>query len=162
MKSLRRVTPASVLLIVLVATVVAVAWPRRDIGNTARGPSGSTSLAIQPFKVLDSRSIDWNSTAFADSLAARLGELEGLSTEVTGPRKTADFTLSGDVRLSEGRLVISTRLVHSSDRMTVWSGTFWRSENPTHSFVDDVAAGVAQALYADIARRALTTSRERS
>ena len=166
MKAIRRVNPRAVLLplvvFLLVIMVAAVAWLRRDIGVRARGPSGSTSLAIQPFTVLDAQSVTWNSIAFADSLAARLGQLDGLSTEVTGARAGADFTLSGDVRLSDGRLVISTRLVHSRDRTTVWSGTFWRSQNPTHNFVDDVAAGVAQALYADVARRALTTTRERT
>jgi hypothetical protein len=151
-------------ILLLMTILTAVVWMRRDFLSTSHGPTAAkATLAIEPFEALDSQPISWDPTPFADSLATRLASVGGLSARVVARgRSRSDFTLSGEVRVIDGRLMVSTRLVHSGERFPVWSGTFWRSRNSLDNFVDDVAAGVAEALYADIARRALTTTRDRS
>ena len=153
-----------VLLILVLALLAAVIWKRSgNPGESHTSAAAKATLDIEVFKVADPQPAGWNPTEFTDSLAARLGDVGGLSTKVVSDgRTTAEFTLTGDVRASDGRIVLSTRLMHTGERLPVWSGTFWRSRNSLSNFVDDVAAGVAQALYADIARRALTTTKERS
>jgi hypothetical protein len=153
--------------LVLVLAIVAAFWWTRSGLATSRGTTSpdaaKATLEIEVFKTTDSQSVVFGLRAFTDSVAARLADVKGLSIKVVGDRRpTAEFTLTGDVRVSAGRVVLSTRLLHSGDRLPVWSGTFWRSPNSLHNFVDDVAAGVAQALYADLARRALTTTKEKS
>lgn len=157
--------PSTVLLVLLLTVVAAGLWmrPGRATDTASVSPAAKATLAIEVFKVTDARPVAWNPRSFTDSLATRLADVGGLSTRVVaGGRPTAEFILSGDVRVSDGRLVLSTRLLHSGERLPVWSGTFWRSPDSLNNFVDDVAAGVAQALYADIARRALTTTKEKS
>jgi hypothetical protein len=158
-----RTRRSTLLAVLLLAMLAAAWWTWRELARDTRGSAASASLAIEQFSGADSQAIRWSAETFADSLAARLAAVEGLSTRVISANASADgFSLNGDFRVSDGRLVLSTRLMHSGEDIPVWSGTFWRSENSLGNFVDDVAAGVAQALYADIARRALTTRKERS
>jgi hypothetical protein len=149
-----------------VALLIAAAmWMQPDVPSTSRGAEAlQASLAIERFTPMDSQLVRWESGAFADSLATRLATIRGLRPTVTngGRQKKTDYTLGGDVRTTNGRLVISTRLHHAGERLPVWSGTFWRGQNSLDIFVDEVAAAVAEALYADIARRALaSTAKER-
>lgn len=153
--------PNRLVVVLLMCVIGAAVWIRRDpLTLSTSTTRARATLAIEPFKVLDSQHIEWKPGPFADSLATRLAGVEGLMIKVaTADQRPAEFTLRGDVAVRDGRLVVSTRLTHSGEQVPVWSGTFWRSRNSLENFVDDVAAGVAEALYADIVRRELTKAK---
>lgn len=153
--------PALILLSLAAAAILwAGAGARETIANSERIIA---SITVEPFVKTDSTRTGWDRKAFADSLAISLGNVAGVRTRV-GRREwpRSDYTVKGAFRVTEGRLVITTRLVHARESSPVWSGTFWRSEGGTAGLAQDVAASVAEALYADIARRSFAVAKEKS
>lgn len=144
--------------------MAATAWGRR----TAAVPSGLTSgltatLAVEPFHTGDPAPRYWTSAAFAESLAARLTRMPGLTVRVGGSSfgSHTEFTVRGDVAARDGRLVIAARLYRDKEKDAVWTSTFWRADALTSNLVGDLAGGVAEAICGQIARSAVTTTRER-
>lgn len=117
------------------------------------------SLAVQPFQVGDSVPGTWASTAFADSLAARLSMVRGI--QATANTNDGQFVLRGHVAMKEGRLILSTRLGREGSGDAVWTATFWRSTNSGSSVVSDLAAAVAEALFSESARETLAPKRDK-
>ncbi len=104
----------------------------------------------------------WNSQAFADSLAAQLANIRGLEARVEGAGKAPSFTLRGDIDRRDGRWVITTRLGRAGDdESIVWTATYWRGENPGTALAADIAAGVAEAVYANLVRLDLNSKSRR-
>jgi len=106
---------------------------------------------------------EWIPQVFAESLAVRLAAVKGLAAHVSNGTAGSgdDFWLGGEVTMRDNRLVITTRLRHADGQDPVWTATFWRSVGPIHNLVQDVSSAVVEAVYADLARRALRTSKEK-
>jgi TolB-like protein len=99
----------------------------------------------------------------AESLATRLTGVQGLQARVaqSGEASGADFIVRGDIAARDGRLVIATRL-HQADRDEVlWTATFWRKDSVDSDLVGDLAAGLAEAIYGQLAREAVTAKRRK-
>jgi hypothetical protein len=122
----------------------------------APAASGSTAtLAIELFRTVVPAPQSWTAPVFAESLAARLRRMPGLEIQIAdaGAGHTSEFILRGDATLREGRLVIATRLFQQEKRSPVWTATYWASDTASTSLVQEVASGVAEALYGQLARR---------
>lgn len=150
---------------VLGATIVALTvWRRRPaVVATSSSPRLTATLAVEAFRVGDPAPLHWGSAAFAESLGARLARMPGLTVRLAGGSfgLRSQFTVRGDVTARDGRLVIAARLYGNTDRDAVWSATFWRSDSMTSDLVGDVAGGVAEAIFGQLARAAVAAKGER-
>lgn len=116
-------------------------------------PGLTVTLAVEPFETADSIPANWQSTAFAESLASRLSLVPGL--EVRAMRENgARYTLRGRVSMQDGRLVLATRLGRDAGSDTVWTATFWRNAAAANSILPDLAAAVAEAVFSETVREA--------
>ena len=154
----RIVVLAMLVLVLPVASMTSCERSRVEQQKEAAGGL-TASLLVEPFETTGTMPKGWIPAAFAESLSVQLSTLRGLTVRAVG--SDADFTLNGSVTMREGRLVISPRLQRKGEQKPVWTATFWRSEGLMHDLAQDIASGAAEALYADIAHRALTTSKER-
>ena len=100
------------------------------------------------------------STALADSLASALSRLPGLTAEVAEASAPV-YAVLGDLSVRDGRLVIAARLYEGSRTEPLWSSTFWRRAELDTELVNDLAQGVAEAVYGEVARRALAKGRNK-
>ncbi len=120
-----------------------------------------TSIGIEPFEcdsVPPCRQME-----FVDSLAQRFAKVAGLRASVlTEETLDPEFRLKGSVRSKDARVVIAVQLVRKSEGLPVWSSTYWRTSTDITTLVEDVATGVAEAMYGEIARRAITRGKEGS
>lgn len=152
-------------MVVLAAAIVAATILGRRTAAVASGPtSGLTAtLAVEAFHTGDPAPRSWTSAAFAESLAARLARMPGLTVRVGGSSFgfLSEFTVRGYVTARDGRLVIAARLYRDSQQDAVWTATFWRDDAPDPNIVNDLAADVAEALYGQLARRAVTSTEGR-
>jgi TolB-like protein len=119
-------------------------------------------VLVLPFRSGDSLPHSWDSTLFADSLAAALSRVQGLAAPLMNARRDirSDFTLNGEVDLRDGRVVIATRLRRVGEDVDVWTSTYWRAEEPIGKLVSFLKVPVAEAVFRDLARRAATSSKE--
>jgi hypothetical protein len=124
-------------------------------------PARIATLIVRPLQVMPPGPRVFEVTAFADSLAARLGRIGGLSARVASHAGSEDFVVDGQVTLQHQRLVITARLRDQSTGEIVWTSTIWRADAPDEELASDVAADVAEALYGHLARRAVTTGARR-
>jgi len=151
-------------LLVLSAIIgVATDWGRQRSTPEPRAGSGpTTTLAVEAFHTGNPAPRSWTSAAFAESLAARLARMPGLTVRVGGGSfgSATEFSVRGDVTARDGRLVIAARLYRVPGRDAVWTATFWRTDSLTSDLVGDLAGGVAEAVYGALARSAVTTTRE--
>jgi len=141
-------------LVLLIALLVAATacGPAPAPGERDRQPPTAT-LAVETFTVTDSAPKKWDADLFADSVAARLKLMDGISVARRDtPGTDTDFVLRGGVSSRNDRLVIGVRLLRRNDPTPAWTATFWRGEGPISRLVEDVATGVAEALGAEIAR----------
>ncbi len=116
-------------------------------------------LVVTPFQT-DSSRRDPMARALADSLAVRLSKMPDLAARVGTGSPGTEFVVRGDLAGRDGRLVIAARLHGAPRDSTLWTATFWRADSLTPSLVDDLAAGVAEAIYGHLARNPITTRRE--
>ena len=147
------------LAVLAVAIVLATAWGRRSAAAVSTSTSGLTAtLSVEAFDVGDPPPRSWTSAAFAESLVARLALMPGLTVRVGGASfgSATEFTVRGDVTARDGRLVIAARLYLNTQRDAVWTATFWRADSLTSDLVGDLAGGVAEAIYGQLARTAVT------
>lgn len=156
-----RFVVACVVAAALGAAAVIMIW--RSRGPEARVGTAlplATSLTVHAFAVTGAAPDAWGATAFADALSERLNRLRGLRAAVGDADARADYALAGDVKIVEGRMVVTARLSRHGARDAFWTGTYWRSSESTATLVDDLAVGTGEALYAEIARRAVSSSKE--
>lgn len=144
---------------ILALTLVAAgACARGDASRATDSTGGLTAtITVEPFRATAPAPKMWAPEVFAESLATRLAQIRGLRVAHGADGRNTDFALRGDVTTHDGRLVLATRLSRTGEPTAVWTATFWRDDGPNRNLVQDVAAAVAEALYADVARRALTT-----
>ena len=100
-------------------------------------------------------------SALAESLATRLARLPGLSARVAGSERAPDFQVQGDLTHRDGRLVIAVRLYGTEPREPVWSGTFWSKDSLDTALVSDLAQGLAEAVYGQLARGGAPSARNK-
>lgn len=146
--------------VVAVGVAIAILWRPRPAESA--GTAGlTTRLAVERFALGEPPPQAWAREAFADSLAATLARMPGLAATVsTGSEPTAGYVLRGDVTSQQGRMVIAARLYAARESKAVWTATLWRKDARDSNIVKDLAADVAEALYGQLARRAMTTTRE--
>lgn len=77
----------------------------------------------------------------------------------TGEPGGVDFTVRGEIAARDGRLVIATRLHQSGGDEILWTATFWRKDSIDSGLVSDLATGLAEAIYGQLAREAVTAKR---
>lgn len=143
------------LVILLVAGLV-MSCARTEAPDSERtsNPGVPVFLTVAPFVTGDSLPQQWNSAAFADSLAARLRLLPNVNVGVA-PNANEGFALRGSVSVRNGRLIVGAQLSHAGDSSPAWTATFWRGDGPLSRLVDAVASGAAEALGAEMARRSI-------
>jgi len=97
----------------------------------------------------------------AESLVARLAGVQGLQARVAAAEETAgaDFVVRGEIGLRDGRLVIATRLHQAEATEVIWTATFWRKDSLDSDLVGDLASGLAEAIYGQLAREAVTSKK---
>lgn len=115
-------------------------------------------VSVAPFRSQSSAHVRL-SAALAESLAARLSRLPGLSAAVEGSSPKPDFRLGGELAVGDGRMMIAVRLYGSEGAEPVWSGTFWRKDSLDTALVTDLAEGVAEAMAGHLVRRAAAARR---
>lgn len=96
--------------------------------------------------------------ALADSLASALSRLPGIAADV-GEGAEYDYDIRGDLSVRDGRLILAVRLYRSRGTEPLWSSTYWRHAELSSELVTDLAQGVGEAVFGEVARRALATGR---
>lgn len=135
---------------------------RGDASHDADSTAGLTaSITVEPFRATAPAPKGWAPEVFAESLATRLALVQGLRVTHGALGAATEYALRGDVSTRDGRLIMATRLWRAGEPSAVWTATFWRDDGPNRNLVEDIATGVAEALYADITHRALTTKEKR-
>jgi len=122
------------------------------------GPKGENRrIVVTPFRA-DSSRRESQGRAVAESLAARLDGVQGLQARVAAGEETAgaDFVVRGEIGSRDGRLVIATRLHHVGVTEQIWTATFWRKDSLDSELVGELASGLAEAIYGQLAREAIT------
>lgn len=133
---------------------------RPDRPSGSGGAAGLTAtLSVAEFDPGAPAPASWISRRFADSVAARLKMVNGLTVIRDG--RGADFILKGSIAAREGRLVLNAQLWHRGDAAAAWTATFWRSPDAITTLVEDVSTAAAGALYAELARRSVLTGSKR-
>lgn len=159
MKRPQMLLVAGPILLAVLSGVVLLSRDKRSVRSAAPVPA---TLAIEHFAAPDTTP-GWDENGFADSLAKALHGLQGLRAEVSrNGRLDSDFILRGTVRSSDSRFIIAIQLMHRSEATPVWTLTYWRTPTEVPALVQEMATGVAEALYANIARRAVAVQKEGS
>lgn len=155
---------ASAALVLLGTGIVATMTRGHRTARAAAGsPSGlRTTLVIESLLTPESATIAGTQRSFAESLAVHLERLPGLEVRVaTGQSGTGTgFILHLNNELQGQRFVIASRLYEAGKQPPIWTATFWRDRGGDSSFVNDLAAEVAEALYGHLARRSVISARE--
>jgi TolB-like protein len=135
----------------LVAAALASCATEHHGGAESDRAEGLQQVTIAPFQAhsAEQRAL---STVLAESLATRLARLPGLSATVAGSERAPDFQVQGDLTVRDGRLVIAVRLYGTEPRVPVWSGTFWSKDSLDTALISDLAQGLAEAVYGQLAR----------
>lgn len=142
------------------ALLAAIACNNGDARRLDSTSGLTATIGVEPFRSVAPNPAGWVSGVFADSLSTHLSRLRGLRV-IRDHQEPADFILRGDVTVRDARLVMSVRLSRPGEPSATWTSTFWRSNWNGSNLVQDVAAAVAEALYADVARRAITERKSR-
>jgi TolB-like protein len=147
LRATRSVLEAAFLVAVALASC---ATEHQGDGESDRA-EGLQQVTIAPFEVHSAgqRAL---STVLAESLATRLGRLPGLRAIVASGERAPNFRVQGDLTHRDGRLVIAVRLYRPEAREPLWSGTFWRKDSLDTALVSDLAQGLAEAVYGQLAR----------
>jgi TolB-like protein len=116
-------------------------------------------LGVQPFSTDSSTAAHWSATAFVESLSVKLRSA-GITVVPTGTRslrRGPSLTLGGAVTMRNSRLMITAEILRRGEQTPVWASTYWRDGSATSQAVDAVSVGVAEAIYGDVARRAMSS-----
>lgn len=161
-QGLRLARLRAALLALAMTFLATTACARGDAGRATDSTRGLTAtITVEPFRSVAPAPKMWVPEVFAESLATRLALVQGLRVTHGALGPSTDYALRGDVSARDGRLVMATRLWRTGEPSAVWTATFWRGDGPNRNLVEDIATGVAEALYADITHRALTTKEKR-
>jgi TolB-like protein len=123
----------------------------------------TATISVEPFVTTDSVYVRkvWPPRVRAESLVAQFGRVPGLHARISSePSQATDFILTGDVAVRGARLVVTTRLWRRRSEPAIWTATFWRGVNEYDTVVRDIATDAAEGVYAGLARRTLTSTRD--
>ena len=132
----------------------------RQRGAVWTAPASSAQrVTVDPFSSHGPAS-QLSGRALAESLAARLTGMPGLAVRVAGSGfgPGPDLTVGGDIALRDGRLVITARLFTQAGSAPLWTATYWRKDSLSPELVDDLSAGVAEAIAGHLVRRGAATA----
>jgi adenylate cyclase len=122
-----------------------VAGGMRSVATTADVRSGKPSVCVLPFSSLSS---DPEQRFFADGLAidleSALGLIGGIDLRSSGA--SADFQLSGSVRVSADQIRVTARLMNTAAARQLWSGRFDGRTAEIFSLQEEITRQVAVAL----------------
>ncbi|HUR99037.1 MAG TPA: tetratricopeptide repeat protein [Pyrinomonadaceae bacterium] len=146
--------------ILLTALLVGGLSVNRYVSRHA-GASPIKSIAILPFRTIDSRQDDKKrSLGLADVLITRLSNIKQLTVRPTSEvvnfesqdpvafAKTidADSVLDGTIYFASGKIRITARLLRTDDGSTIWTGQFEKPASDELNMQNDIALYVADAL----------------
>ncbi len=111
------------------------------------------SIAVLPFEDLSGETAEaWFVGGLTEELSSTLAKAPGLRV-IVGKESNQDVRtlnaahiLEGSVRRSESRVRITARLVRASDRQSVWSQSYDRTNAEIIGIQEDIALQIAQSL----------------
>lgn len=155
--------------VILVAGVLSMRDHENADAGTSATPAATSRIAVLPFTDLSEAQ---DQQYFADGLAEEILDRLSHSTDLRVIARTSSFwfrgkdadiaeiarkldvthVLEGSVRRSGERLRVTAQLIAAHDSSHVWSTTFERQTGDVFAIQDEIAAGVATALGAALAR----------
>ncbi len=147
---------AAVLLAICIFTLVP-----RNSARTGNAPK-ITSIAVLPFKTIDTQDDSHEGLGLADLLITRLSNVKQLTVRPTstvisfensqtdsiilGKQLQVDAVLEGSIFKSKDKIRITARLIRLSDQKPLWSGQFEKLNADRVRIQDEIAAQVVDAL----------------
>jgi TolB-like protein/DNA-binding winged helix-turn-helix (wHTH) protein/Flp pilus assembly protein TadD len=170
----RPVFIAVAMLILLVSGILSFAWRshmkrRSTVGVTRK------SIAVLPFKALNSQGDEYLEIGMADAVITRLSNLQEVSVLSTGAvfayagraydsvaagrQLGVDFVMEGTVQHEDGRVRLTVQLINIADGKPFWGDRFDERAINLLAVQDSISEQVARALSLQIneeSRRLLT------
>ena len=154
----RRIALASVLVLALSG-----AWVWRMHGTVVANDAASTTIAVLPFRSLDSRPGDeMLELGIADTVITRLsgatrlrvlslGSVQAMTGNTVdslraGSTLGANYLVEGHLQRHGSMVRVTARLLAMPDGRAVWAGTFDRNERNVFDVQDEIASKVAASL----------------
>ncbi|HJU91416.1 MAG TPA: tetratricopeptide repeat protein [Pyrinomonadaceae bacterium] len=148
--------------VLLAAVSVLIYLQLRNRPNLPASTSQVKSMAVLPFKTLDSRAEDqYLGLGLADALIMQLGSMREVSIRplsavrkydgieqdplAVGRALNVDAVLEGTVQHHEDQLRVTMRLLRVGDGVLLWSGTFDEKFTDIFTIQDSISQSVAQA-----------------
>lgn len=172
--SKRSVFIAVVMLILLVSGILSLAWRSHMKRRPPVGVTGK-SIAVLPFKSLNSQGDEYLEIGMADAVITRLSNLQEVSVLSTGAvfpyagraydsvaagrQLGVDFVMEGTVQREGGRVRVSVQLINVADAKPFWGDRFDEQAINLLAVQDSISEQVARALSLQIdeeSRRLLT------
>jgi DNA-binding winged helix-turn-helix (wHTH) protein/TolB-like protein/Tfp pilus assembly protein PilF len=164
---LSRISYAILLLFSFSALLVGgfAVWSYRN-SQAARHDAEIKSIAVLPFKVVDSKENEHQGLGMADVLITRLSNIKTLNVRPTsavtafenqeidsieiGRRLQADAVLEGTIYRAAGQIRVTLRLLKTSDNKPIWAGQFEKPLRDEMKIQNEIALQVADALVLNL------------
>ena len=172
----RRITIGALAILLVIASFASYPWLSRQSDN--REESGPVrSLAVLPFKPLNTNGDNYLGLGMADVLITRLSDLNQIVVQpistvrkydspdahplVAGKELRVDAVLEGTLQKTDDRLRVTLRLYDVRDGKTLWSGVFDEKFTDIFKVQDSISNQVATALALNLShdKRALMLKR---
>jgi len=161
-KSLKAMAAASLVVVILAVGLLAYLRPWKS-APPAGTPSNISSIAVLPFKVIDSQNRNpHEGLGLADILITRLSNLNRITvrpasavTSFENAQQDAltiahqlqvDAVLEGTIYRTADKVRVTSRLLRVSDQSTIWSGQFERLAKDELLLQNEISLQIANAL----------------
>ncbi|HET6850835.1 MAG TPA: winged helix-turn-helix domain-containing protein [Pyrinomonadaceae bacterium] len=155
----------TILLFVALAGVFIYRRATRGVGNTQTG-SPTNSIAVLPFRSIDSGERDYLGLGMADALITKLSNLEHISVKptsairryaqtkpdalVAGRELGVDSVLEGNMQIAGDRIRVTVQLMNVTSGSPSWAGTFEEKFTDVFTLQDSIAEKVSAAVKGQI------------
>ncbi len=141
---------------------------RRAARGVENGPTGSStgSIAVLPFRSIDSGERDYLGLGMADALITKLSNLEHISVRptsairryaqtkpdalVAGRELGVDSVLEGNMQIAGDRIRVTVQLMNVTSGSPSWAGTFEEKFTDVFTLQDSIAEKVSAAVKGQI------------
>lgn len=154
---------ATAVMAVVGIALVAGGFVYSSRSSRARGESPVVkSMAVLPFKVINSTDNNHQGLGLADVLITRLSNIKEINVRPTssvfafensqesstaiGQKLLVDAVLEGSILLLNDRVRVTTRLIRVGDQSPIWAGEFEKAAGNEMELQDEIALQVVNAL----------------
>ena len=155
----RRAVVFTLAVVIVAVAVGTIAWARN---SAAAGASAVKSLAVVPFRTIETDEVNHRGLGLADVVITRLSGLKDITVRPTsavmnlenrdidlteiGKRLQVDAILEGMIFHSGSNVRVTARLTRVSDGATLWTGLFEKPASEESSIENDIVAQLVSAL----------------